>query len=148
MEDSAPRFQENAKSWPVENSSKQPFDSSMTHRLIEDDLFVEESRIMNEIYHQEESGNATIRKKKRDLYCFHCNRLESHLPYKVGWYHGLLTGLSLGLNHWLGPFYCRCCGYRRLMFADWANPRYWLTMRRLQRQFAPSKRKKRSLKRH
>lgn len=69
-----------------------------------------------------------IRRVQKTLYCFHCNRKESHVPIKS--YNRLssfILGMTFGLTRLIGPFYCRCCGNSRLFWADWVNPRYhWI----------------------
>jgi hypothetical protein len=74
------------------------------------------------------------RSKRRQLFCFHCNRAESHAPaLRHQWQYSFLIGMTLGLIKFLGPYFCRCCGHRRFIGSDRLNPKYWLYQRRLRR---------------
>ena len=57
------------------------------------------------------------------IFCFHCNRLESHFhSLKPFQRFPFYVGLSLGLIYLYGPFTCRCCGHRRRFRFDWLHP--------------------------
>jgi hypothetical protein len=72
--------------------------------------------------------------KRRELFCFHCNRLEAHSPAtRFGAFHSFLIGLTLGLVKIIGPYYCRCCGHRRFLGSDRIHPKYWIHQRRLRK---------------
>jgi hypothetical protein len=74
------------------------------------------------------------RSKRRDLFCFHCNRMESHAPaLRYRWQYSFLIGMTLGLIKLLGPYFCRCCGHRRFIGSDRFNPKYLLYQMRLRR---------------
>jgi hypothetical protein len=73
-----------------------------------------------------DSQGRRIHRKRREIYCFSCNRLEGHFLWKQHfWYYSFLTGLTFGFVKWIGPFQCQCCGHRRLMSANMLSPRYW-----------------------
>lgn len=77
-----------------------------------------------------ELGSRKGRRKPR-LYCFHCNRPENHAnPYLGAWFYSYFIGLTFGLLHFFGPFRCTCCGRQRLMFKDWAHPKFHAIMAR------------------
>lgn len=81
-----------------------------------------ESELDHEI---EENLEKRSKSSSKELFCFHCNRPESHgLPTANRWFGNFILGLTFGLSRWIGPFYCRCCGNRRLMWWDEANLRY------------------------
>jgi len=83
------------------------------------------------------------RSKKTRLYCFHCNRPETHSnPYLGAWVYSYFIGLTFGLLHLFGPFRCTCCGRQRLMFRNWAHPKFHAIMAR-NRAAAPSSRRSR-----
>lgn len=91
---------------------------------------------------QAEVEEARKRKKLR-LYCFHCNRPEGHSnPYLGAWFYSYFIGLTFGLLHFFGPFRCQCCGRSRLMFRNWAHPKFHSVMAR-NRAAAPSSRRSR-----
>ncbi len=72
----------------------------------------------------DEHGNKIRRKRKR-IYCFSCNRQEGHSLWKQHfWYYSFLSGLTFGVIKLFGPFQCQCCGHRRLMSVDMLSPRY------------------------
>jgi hypothetical protein len=80
---------------------------------------------------EEELGAA----QRRTLFCFHCHRPETHsLATRHSPIYSFLIGLSLGLVKLLGPFYCRCCGHRRLMASDRLHPKFWLHTRHLRKK--------------
>ncbi|QEG22796.1 hypothetical protein [Mariniblastus fucicola] len=82
-------------------------------------------------------------RKKPKLYCFHCNRMEGHSnPYIGAWFYSYFIGLTFGLLHFIGPFRCTCCGRQRLMFRDWAHPKFHVIMAR-NRAAAPTSRRSR-----
>lgn len=63
----------------------------------------------------------------RVLTCFRCNRPDFHFHgLRPRWYWSLLLGFSFGLVQLIGPYRCRCCGARRWMCWDLANPRCWM----------------------
>ncbi len=73
-----------------------------------------------------------LKSKKRELFCFHCNRLETHAPAaRYGWIYSFLVGLTIGLIKLIGPFYCRCCGHRRYLNSDRLHPKFILLQRQL-----------------
>ena len=77
----------------------------------------------------EETGSK--KRKKVRLFCFHCNRPEGHgNPYLGTWFYSYFIGLSFGLLHFFGPFRCQCCGRNRLMFRNWANPKFHMVKAR------------------
>ena len=85
------------------------------------------------IGYEEHADDADTRKgrKKPRMYCFHCNRQESHSnPYIGAWFYSYAIGLTFGLLHLFGPFRCTCCGRQRLMFKDWAHPKFHAVMAR------------------
>ena len=73
----------------------------------------------------DDSGKRRSR-KRRKLFCFHCNRPEGHfLSAQYRWYYSFAVGMTFGLVKIIGPYQCQCCGAKRLMFANWLNLRYW-----------------------
>ena len=81
------------------------------------------------------------RRRKPRLYCFHCNRPETHSnPYMGAWFYSYFIGLTFGLLHLFGPFRCTCCGRQRLIFKDWAHPKFHAIMAR-NRAASPSRRR-------
>lgn len=77
------------------------------------------------------------RSKRRELFCFHCNRFESHAPaLRYRWQYSFLIGLTLGLIKLLGPYFCRCCGHRRFIGSDRINPKYLLYQMRMRKHSA------------
>ncbi len=77
----------------------------------------------------EAEGTADGNKIKRrfyQLHCFHCNRKETfYNAYRGYWIHSFFLGFTFGLANIIGPFKCKCCGHRRLMQADFLNPKMW-----------------------
>ncbi len=56
-------------------------------------------------------------KKRRRMFCSNCNRTENHRPAnRRSWINSYFTGLAFGLNRFLGPFKCTCCGHNRWLF--------------------------------
>ncbi len=92
----------------------------------------------------EELGSRKSKSRsKTRMYCFHCNRPEGHSnPYVGTWFYSYFIGLSFGLLHFFGPFRCQCCGRQRLMFRDWAHPKFHVVSAR-KRAAAPSSRRSR-----
>ena len=65
------------------------------------------------------------RSGKLRLFCFNCNRMESHYnSMKHRWYFWVLSGMTLGIIGLYGPFRCRCCGNKRLLKSDRYHPKY------------------------
>lgn len=63
-------------------------------------------------------------RKRLNLYCFHCNRPESHFHTLQGkWYFSYMLGFSFGLLNLTGPFRCVCCGHKRLSRLNHMHPR-------------------------
>jgi hypothetical protein len=59
------------------------------------------------------------------LFCFHCNRPESHYNSLKGrWYYMILKGMTFGLVKFYGPYRCRCCGHRRLFSCNRYHPKF------------------------
>lgn len=92
-----------------------------------DDEEVEEHDV--EYEDDQAEGTAGGKKRKRrfyQLHCFHCNRKETfYNAYRGYWIHSFFLGFTFGLANIIGPFKCKCCGHRRLMQADFLNPRIW-----------------------
>lgn len=66
-------------------------------------------------------------RSRRRLYCFECNRDETHsLLAQRRWFYSFLLGLTFGTINIIGPYQCQCCGAKRLMCANSLNPRFWL----------------------
>lgn len=130
-----PRIYLNAAHSPPEHPSR--FEPLMT----QEDSPVEAADLKNvpppapvgfeeEASGSEEVGTRRSRKKSR-MYCFHCNRQEVHAnPYIGAWFYSYFIGLTFGLLHFIGPFRCTCCGRQRLMFRDWAHPKFHAIMAR------------------
>ena len=64
---------------------------------------------------QSSSGSSSrSKKKKRRMFCGGCNRMENHRrAARSSWINSYVTGLCFGLNHFVGPFKCTCCGSNR-----------------------------------
>lgn len=63
-------------------------------------------------------GQRKSSKKRRRMFCSHCNRMENHRrDHRKSWLKSYVTGLMFGLNYFLGPFKCSCCGGKRWIIA-------------------------------
>jgi hypothetical protein len=48
------------------------------------------------------------------MFCRGCNRRENHRrASRKSWLNSYITGLTFGLNRFVGPFKCTCCGTNR-----------------------------------
>ena len=80
-------------------------------------------------------------KKRKWLFCFHCNRPESHALYRQNrWYYSFLIGLTFGLVRLIGPFQCQCCGATRLMSSNFTSLSYWFRKFRDRKKAAAGRR--------
>ena len=62
---------------------------------------------------------------KSRLFCFHCNRPESHFNGLKGrWYFWIVNGMTFGLIRFIGPYRCRCCGNKRYLSFNKYHPKY------------------------
>lgn len=101
-----------------------------TNHLVSADVLVEpieaghvDVEYVEEAY--DDSSSSRRRSKKRQIYCFNCNRQEFHImAYKGTSLHSLLVGMTFGLARIFGPYRCTCCGKKRAMFADFCSLSY------------------------
>lgn len=74
--------------------------------------------------YEKEADTGSSSKARLDLYCFSCNRRESHSHVlKRKWYYPYIVGFSFGLIKFIGPFHCVCCGTRRISRLSTIHPR-------------------------
>ncbi len=71
---------------------------------------------------EQEIGHGS--RKRHQLYCFHCNRFESHYhSLQKKWYFSYLVGFTFGMTSIVGPYRCVCCGHSRLSRLNHIHPR-------------------------
>ena len=66
------------------------------------------------------------RRRGRELYCFSCNRQETHsltAPNKA--IYLALIIFTFGMYYLFGTYRCHCCANARLTRHNWTNLRYW-----------------------
>ncbi len=69
-------------------------------------------------------GESTGRASRLRMFCFFCNRMESHFyTYRKMQRFPFLVGATLGLIYLYGPFTCRCCGHHRRFRYDAIHPK-------------------------
>ncbi len=65
-------------------------------------------------YEEDRQRTSRSKKKRKRMFCRGCNRFESHRRApKKSWLNSYITGLTFGLNRFVGPFKCTCCGTNR-----------------------------------
>ena len=71
----------------------------------------------------EDAGELELHYERSRIFCFHCNRQESHFhSLKPFQRFPFYVGLTAGLIYLYGPFTCRCCGHQRRFRYDWLHP--------------------------
>lgn len=87
-------------------------------------------------------------RRQRTIYCFSCNRQESHFVSAYSRFILILAVmLSLGLYVFFGQYRCHCCSSSRLMRYDFLNPKYWYRKFQLRRDGVKKRRRRRSKRR-
>jgi hypothetical protein len=70
-------------------------------------------------------GSGSRRKRRKWMFCFHCNRPEGHfVAFRGSWLYSFVTGMTFGLIKFVGPYKCQCCGKNRLMSSNFLNPKW------------------------
>lgn len=88
------------------------------------------------------------RSSGRTIYCFSCNRQESHFVSAYSRFILVLAiVLSLGLYVFFGQYRCHCCSSSRLFRYDFLNPKYWYRKSQLRRDGVKKRRRRRSKRR-
>lgn len=129
----------------TENGSLFPLDSKLDQVIEnEEESYLDPSRHDLSGNIRDSSGDDDRRRKRRELFCFHCHRMETHLlAPRFGVIYSFLIGLTLGLVKLIGPYYCRCCSHGRFLGWDQVHPKYWLHQRRLRKHSKARKSRRR-----
>jgi hypothetical protein len=136
-------FSREEESWPASDPHQNPSFSCWSGANVRDDYLDPSVHDLNSV--NQDPDHDLNKTQHRTLFCFHCNRLETHSPAThFSWRYSFLIGLTLGLVKFIGPYYCRCCGQRRLLGFDRFHPYYLLHLRH---SIEPHRRRKNRSKR-